>query len=590
MAVLWRSSKKKHSSDAEMTKTKHRKGKKANLYASSGLEKFAACLEGLQETKSSLLEERTAALVSASRSLSRSAQVCAAEILVRNASRRAETKLVQSVAKSAEVAKWTQVRCENMCGDNLHQEIPTCVEEFEAAKGECLHRDEGNKGEKEPSQDTQISSEEVGSVALLGILLPVRTGRSRPVRKPWSSHCLEWRQTSKSAFVVLVALSAFISSRFGKFGTQVAAVTRFNEIARVWRMGKYYARFMLSSVAVYFLCPLRSRLTSQAFRRLNLKAICNPGSPLRTEVSEKPETAVSRDQRYSSVEIAADSSEHSDPLKILIPIPDSEAAAPATKDRETSGSSRRLAKRILSRFKKLKPNGSSRFSSVVLLRFSESTYSGISKPMSPFSQHSAAASSPGRGHRSIFSRLHYKSRKADLPSNSLDRINGKETATSLATNKKPIASRSCISPQEQRNPSENMCGKKSKMDRLAELPDLCIDGKTPSIISSSDIKTSPASSSPVLSVPPVDSRGASANQLPWPLLGLLVTLLFLLMGRIPAIIATSVFLVLVSEIHHVRAYRGRRERGTRTTVAARKLCASPPPHRRRYHGSPSRQA
>lgn len=82
----------------------------------------------------------------------------------------------------------------------------------------------------------------------VALALPVKTGRCmKEIRR--------LQQTSNSAFVVLVALGAFMSNCFGRVGNSLAAVLTYNAVVRTWRRGQLHVRFMFSSVALNFLTP-----------------------------------------------------------------------------------------------------------------------------------------------------------------------------------------------------------------------------------------------------------------------------------------------------------------------------------------------
>lgn len=391
------------------------------------------------------------------------------------------------------------------------------------------------------------------------------------------------QRTSTSAFVVLVALGAFISNRFGRISKSLVPVLTFNAVIRVWRKGKLYAWFMFSSIALNFLTPLRSCLTDCP-RRLSLlsRKFTEIGSevahsqPLMLEASRKPGIEAAREEQHSSLENSvlplepapSDAMKQRAPLVILLPIDNSISSEiesiPPTVVYKKMTRSRRLAKKVSSKLEKLKFRSSTPFSSSLpVLSISESsTRSGTSEPASP-SSHASAATSPDSRRHCPFSRLH----KAK-PGTSTD-ITDVEGDESSSHNKKSTGSRKCCLRREKS--SEDVCGKRSRLTKM--LPsDTIAQSNAGDTTTCTHTPTPTSNPSPPL----VDDSFAPSNSNSWMVVGLLVTLLFLLVGRVPAIMATSLFLVVVSNTHHDRVLRRSRGRDTRTLEAARKLHTSPP--------------
>lgn len=605
MAEFWPRLKKKLACDARRRK-KSSKSRKANLYASSGLEKFATLVEDVRGTRASSLVERTGTSVSAARFLSRSAQEWTASTLARTASRRSDSR---EGSKSPEIvllhcavrpndgqtrsSEYTESFSFAVAGFSPRGEDVEKSETGSASVCESvsprvgsLHRDLGNFSEDRQFQGGNFM-EEASPSATLSAVLPVKTGRC--MKKIRSLHRSRWKQTSNLAFVVLVAVGAFISSRFGKVRNQLEAVLTFSAVARIWRRGKLYARFMFSSVALYFLTPLRSYL-SYCPRRLSLlprklKVIADTKSRLLTnEVSRNLEIEVADEGRGSSLEISvvplesapSAANKHGAPLLVLLTIPESSAApaeTPASSGIEpiratvfynengALSPSRRLAKKLSSRFKKLRMFRSSSSSSVSLLSGSESSLASLdhsgrhftgsseSGSPSPPSWHASAASSPDRHRKCPFSLRLHKS-KSDIPSEAHSDM----ASTVHATEKK-------------------LSGKKSRLWRTSSTE----------IVDIGDIAGCSNDITLTSHPPAAEEATIASRNVSWPVVGLLVTLLFLLVGRLPAIMATSLFLV-VSNSHYDRAHPRSRGRETRASEAARKLHRSPPP--RRHPGSP----
>jgi hypothetical protein len=68
---------------------------------------------------------------------------------------------------------------------------------------------------------------------------------------------------SKAAVAVLVAVGAFFASKRAEWGKHVADAMSFSIVIRRWRHGKLYARFMFSAMASYVLTHLHSYLSVQ---------------------------------------------------------------------------------------------------------------------------------------------------------------------------------------------------------------------------------------------------------------------------------------------------------------------------------------
>jgi hypothetical protein len=502
MAEVWPRLAKKLSGDGQRKTKKSSKSKsKANPFAASGLEKFAALLEGIQAKKGSSLVERTASSLSAARSISRSAQEWTATTLARSASRRTTE--------------------------------PRQCPAFEALAPTIVgHLEQDLKNSSEERQPQESSSPPAG------VRLPSRSVRSLHQQQGWRS---------QSALFVLVVMGTFMSSRFGTAGKSLASVLTFSAVIQVWRQGS------VSSLALYFLTPLRSYL---APRMTFLPLKSKPTSP----ASATEEDTQKSDTQDSSLGFPAVSGpEESAPLSILLPIPESVASAlgigplPMTVVRKSSGASRRLAKKISSRFKKLKMFSSSA-SSPSSLSVSESSHqaNAASEPDSPTSH----PSRPDRRRMCPFSRRLHKSESS-------------EAVTELAP---------CIIMRRQRS-SDGMLCKKSKLGRM-------LSSETLEDYNSSESTSSSASSSLHgkligASSTNIEDNAPPRDERPWPVVGLLVTLLFLLVGRFPAIMATSLFFVVVS--NHDRAHsRGSRGRDNRALEAARKLQRSSPPRGQRW--------
>ncbi|KAG0626063.1 hypothetical protein M758_2G100100 [Ceratodon purpureus] len=578
MAEIWPRLKTKLSGEGKRKKKSGRSKSKANPYSASGLEKFATLIEVIQAKKGASLVERTTSSLSAARSISRSAQEWTATTLARSASRRnSETKLLQCAAFEALAPKPTRIV------GNLEKDVTNSSERQ-------FHRSHSHVGTEEvvPS-----SPEEVTSSTPVGVRLPERTSRCRAMTKVRSLHQQGWRQMSKSALVVLLAMGTFISSRFGKVGKPLAAVLTFSAVIQVWHKGKVSAKFMFSSVALYFLTPLLSYLVTRIPTRLNLlprdlKVISSTNATEKGFRNSEIVVAQLDSSLGLSLESGADDIKESALLPVLLPIPESSPSAlgvgplPMTVVRKGNGApstSRRLAKKISSRFKKLKmfrsSSSTSSLTPLSTLSVSEGSHhsDAASEPNSPISPaHISRPSSPDKRRMCPFSRRLLKTKSSDI-------------ATELAQNEDSTSqsgSRKCIIMRRQRS-SDTMLCKKSKLGRMLSSETLEAYNLSESMPSSAS--TSMHGKSTSANVDDTNNSGnapASRDDVSWPVVGLLVTLLFLLVGRFPAIMATSLFFVVVSNAHHDRTHSRGRGRDNRALEAARKLQRSPPPRGQRW--------
>lgn len=545
MAEIWPRLRKKLQQGKKATKSsssksvrKGSKGASNNPFATIGLEKFTTILEELQSKQqgSTSLVERTASSLSAARCISRSAQEWTASTLVRAATRCSpdSTKDLQCassiVAPTAPVGE-LQIDLENSC------EAPT-------VPAEELQRDSEELSEDRQAEGCQKEVSTSNSRLPLGVRLPTRRWRS---------------MASKSAFVMLVALGAFLSARAGRVGKPFAAILSFSVVVRIWRKGKVSARFMFSSMALYFLTPLRSYLITRIPKRLIL-------------VPQNPETSQSVESEVAQPEL---------PEKLgfpvvapsLLPIPESSSSSESLNPvrlpnaKNVGGSpSRKLAKKISSGLKKLKMLRSSS-SSVSVVGVSESSSSSSHAPSSP-------KSSSASSHRRMcpFSRKTGDIAEAsdDTTSSSHDGSRGKSRLLRRHQSAEIMSYTSST--------KGSRCGRKLSSETLEHYNHV---GEECSIASSSAYESTRSTSSSSA------SSKHEAAPVAWPMVGLLVTLLFLVMGRVPAIMATSLFFVVVSP--HSRA-RDRRESRAYREAAARKLHHSPPSPRggRQALGSPPR--
>lgn len=527
--------------------------KAANPYASIGLEKFATLLDELQskQQQASSLVERTASSLSAARCISRSAQEWTASTLVRTASRRSSVDTAPKLSHSAQPT-------DNSTTISSVVLTPSPV-------GKLLRESENlsEDGQPQGCQSEEVSTS--SNSAPLGVHLPVMTTRSCCSVKKSTRR---WSQTSKSAFVVLVALGEFISIRVGKVGKPLAAILTLSAIIRIWYTGKASTQFMFSSIAVYLLTPLRSYFITHIPRPRLISLPHNPESQNTESEVAQPELRDSSLELQSAIPVTI---QEEPDFSILLQIPESTTAAPSNSKTVPSPQnvavmrpSRRLAKKISSRIssglKKLKMFKSSSSSSV-------NSFSSICES----SSHPTPSSDPS-SHRLMWSFSRHKTGDiTEAPS--FESTSTSSSHQSFCNGRKIM--------QRQKSSESVSCSKKSRViGRLLSSETL------EQYYNLSDSIASPHCESKHSSTSSWSRSVDHEAPVAWPMVGLLVTLLFLVVGRVPAILATSLFFVVVSP--HSRA-RGRENRAWES--AARKLHGrSSPPRGGRWAGSSPRSS
>lgn len=275
-------------------------------------------------------------------------------------------------------------------------------------------------------------------------------------------------------------------------------------------------------------------------------------------------------------------------------------------EREGASPTRRLARKILL---KLKPRKSSKASlpddvarredeglsstaDSPVMSGATTPFSG-SEPGSPmFSPSSSRVSSPERHHRKFpFSRKPKgKSSLANDDDASAD--GGEQNLASEQKHPKALERRSngnkrCILRRDRGAPDHGHASGGSNASR--KLP-LCRTAPADSVDAPTTSQAAAGLELGSSSQPGAGEEAKEKNVEMWPMVGLFVTLLFLMVGKFPAIVATSCFFIVLStreKPHHRPLGRGT----GRALEAARKLNRSPPPRaaiRVTPPGSPAR--
>lgn len=551
--------------EAKDKKTR-RKPTKQNPFASQGLEKFALLMAELQAKKTSLVD-KTGNSVSAVRYLSRSAQEWTATTLARTASRHRE-KLDLS-PRSSEVLLLQQPSPGSGSRSNLKVEIETIelsksfsfpdpghgfgfdsevpvVGDLQREMNPDASTSQGDAtgeevrdpiGEDEEQEEAGCSGKSAGSPASSAKL--IRSGRLFLLEKSWS-------RSPNSALALLAALGACLGSRLTQLRNSVLELLAINLVVR-WQKGKVWAEFLQSLVARHVVPHLSIR---------KLRGLAS--LPLvRRKISPEPdanrEDSIARAEARSEIEpvekpisgdfifpvIPEDSASSSSDLPALAALHFQEEASDSSSSSSsarTLRSTRRFVKKLSSKLKAKIPK------------------SGSSCPGSPISQ--SPLSSPRRGSKFSFSRRDKEKEMSDdgWP---------EEEVFADSSKKRSILKRKC-SFRKDKTPEPSIT-RRSPLGRSFIME--------PSL--STDI-TSSLYDAPAKSIPDAGHKNFDL----WFILGLLVALLFLLVSRFSAIVATSsLFLVLSYTRKESSYYRIPRRDvdtiGRQSVETARKLHSNP---------------
>lgn len=506
--ALWPTLKKKLQ-DAK----KRKKQKKPNPFALQGLEKFALLMAELQAKKSSLVD-KTGNSVSAVRYLSRSAQEWTASTIARTASRRKDT--TSSPKATSEImllqhthSKETTAEIEIVdfsrsfsfpdLGHGLDSEVVGDLrrESDYASEPAEVTRDAVPEPEREDvgcSGMTEASGLPTNSATL------IRNGRLLLLEKGWA-------RSPNSAVALLVALSACVVARVKKIGTSFFELLTI-DLGFRWQKGKLYADFLQSLVSRHIVPHLSIRVP-RGFALLPLVRRKRPVPELEPIPTQPEIECEPKPDPSSSFPVVPEES-FSLAYPSLPQLRTDALESNATGKIRTPSSTRRLVRKLRAKMSK------------------------SSTPSSPESSHShSSGASPRKSSKFSFSR---RDKEKEVSSDDGWPDDGVFADSASSSKKRCILGKKCSFRKE----------------------------KTPEVITTTTIRRSPLGRNFSL-------EGSSSNEISsalqefrnsstlfdtgrkdfdlWLVLGLLVALLFLIVSRISAIVATSLLFLVLSHAH-----------------------------------------
>lgn len=546
-------------------KRKKKSSRKENPYASTGLESFAVVVTELQAKKKQLRLAGTTGVV--------------------------EKPISELSSKAPESDKNEEGKVMDMedvakgrgAGGGNRQE--DCAQEEAAATG-CVHREaEGGIFE-----------------------LPWKM-RAASKKRRGGLTCVRSKTASKAASAMLVAVGTFLASKRAEFGRGIAAAMTFNVVIRKWRNGKLYARFIFSAMASYFLGHLQHSYLVLQESPKHLTFGSPPGLRIKLQDEQpKPKELGSaatmeqqeQEQKSSSFEfpiLLPGSSSSPPPSPIRLGPAATEMKSPRThpvsspktssKGGSNASPSRNdLGRRLISwslKSRLMKSFHLSKGAAESLPDLSPTIKMENSDSDAASSQcDAAAASSPKKsGNRFSFSRKPKAS--SEFPKVAENRSSHRNSKRS---GRAAVMSNAQTTNEVQSFTTMACASSGLRNIKTSFLPTTATIGDRKEMLNM--YSSSSVSSSSSL------ERGVGGGEM-WLLCGLLIALLFLLIGQVPAILVTSVFFLVLSQLQKWRSSRvgqaGRDQKDvTRRTLeeASRKLhipsipgspVRSPPPPR-----------
>jgi hypothetical protein len=559
---LWPRTLRRNGTAAE-GKRKKKSSRKENPYASTGLETFAVVVTELEAKKKQLRLAGTTGVVEKTISeLSSKAP---------ESDKNVEGKVMdmQDAAKGGGAG-----------GENRQED---CAQEEAAVTG-CVHREaEGGIFE-----------------------LPWKM-RAASKKRRGGLTCVRSKTASKAPSAMLVAVGTFLASKRAEFGKGIAAAMTFSIVIRKWRNGKLYARFIFSAMASYFLGHLQHSYLFFQQSPKHLTFGSPPGLRIKLQ-DERPKKLGSaanmeqqeQEQKSSSFEfpiLLPGSSSSPPPSPIRLGPAATEMKSPRTHpvsspktsskgDSNASPSRNDLGRKLLSwrlKSRLMKSFHFSKGAAESLPDLSPTIKTENSDSDAASSQcDAAAASSPKKsGIRFSFSRKPKASSEfPKVVENKSSHRNSKRSgraaimSNAQTTNEVQSFTTMACASSGLRNIKTSFLQTTATIGDRKEMLKM---SSSPSVSSSSSLES-----------------GGGGGEM-WLLCGLLIALLFLLMGQVPAILVTSVFFLVLSQIQKWRSSRvgqaGQDQKDvTRRTLeeASRKLhipsipgspVRSPPPSR-----------
>ncbi|CAK9206599.1 unnamed protein product [Sphagnum troendelagicum] len=417
--------------------------------------------------------------------------------------------------------------------------------------------------------------------------------------------CVRSKTASKAASAMLVAVGTFLASKRAEFGKGIAAAMTFSVVIRKWRNGKLYARFIFSAMASYFLGHLQHSyifLQQSPFRsppglRIKLQDEQPKPKELGSAATMEQQEQEQKSSSFEFPNLLPDSSSSPPPSPIRLGPAATEMKSPRThpvsspKTSSNVGSNaipsrNDLGRKLLSwslKSRLMKSFHLSKGAAESLPDLSPTIKTENLDSDAASSQcDAAAASSPKKsGNRFSFSRKPKAS--SEFPKVAENR--------SSHRNSKRSGSAAVMSNAQTTNEVQSFTTMACASSGLRNIKTSFLP--TTATIGDRKEMLNMRSSSSVSSSSSLE-RGVGGGEM-WLLCGLFIALLFLLMGQVPAILVTSVFFLVLSQLQKWRSSRvgqaGRDQKDvTRRTLeeASRKLhipsipgspVRSPPPSR-----------
>lgn len=377
----------------------------------------------------------------------------------------------------------------------------------------------GPMSEDEEREEAGCSEKTLGLPARSARL--IRNGRLLLLEKSWS-------RSPNSALALLVALGDCLGSRLTKFGSSVLEILTTNLVVR-WQKGKVWAD-CLQSLVVRHIVP---HLSIRVPRGLSLLPL------VRRKISPEPDA-----HRLDSVEAQSE-------IVYVQKLDPSSLTCPVVPETSSSSSSGFPTLHIQAEGSGVRPSSSTRR---FVKNLSSKLKAKISKPGSISSVSQSTPSSPRRGSK-LFSRRGKEKEMSDdgWPD---------EDVFAESSKKRCILNKKC-SFRKEKTP-EPSATRRSPLGRNS---------------SSKAMESSPSTD---ITTHHIDITGKSIfdaghkNFDLWLIVGLLMALLFLLVSRFSAIVATSSLFLVLSYAHKESSYHQVRRDVERQSVGpARKLHRSP---------------
>jgi hypothetical protein len=530
-------------------KRKKKSSRKENPYASTGLETFAVVVTELQAKKKQLRLTGTTGVV--------------------------EKTISELSSKAPESDKNEEGKVMDMedvakgggSGGGNRQEDCAQQEAAAAATG-CVHREAEGGIFELPWKMSAASKKRRGGLT-----------------------CVRSKTACKAPSAMLVAVGTFLASKRAEFRKGIAAAMTFSIVIRKWRNGKLYGRFIFSAMASYFLGHLQHSYLffQQSPKHLTFGSPSGLRIKLQDEQPKKLGSAATmeqqeQEQKCSSFEFpilltGSSSSPPPSPIRLVPAATEMKSprthpvSSPKTSSKGGSNASpsrNDLGRKLLSwrlKSRLMKSFHLSKGAAESLPDLSPTIKTENSDSDAASSQcDAAAASSPKKsGNRFSFSRKPKAS--SEFPKVAENRSSHRKSKRS---GRAAIMSNAQTTNEVQSFTTMACASSGLRNIKTSFLPTTATIGDRKEMLKMCSASSVSSSSS-------LERGGGGGGEM-WLLCGLLIALLFLLMGQVPAILVTSVFFLVLSQLQKWRSSRvgqaGRDQKDvTRRTLeeASRKL-------------------